>query len=181
MTPQIAMPELLAAVPHILAAPRKETTIRQLTFRPGYGQREHPDRLTLTKAGGIPGERWATAPWAKLPDGSPDPGIQVSILPSRTYDLICQGALHPGDPIIADLCTTLENLPTGTRLRAGTATLQVSGIFNDGCVKWKTRYGKDAFDWINLPGHPELRLRGILCSIEEDGEVRTGDKIKVLR
>jgi hypothetical protein len=29
--------------------------------------------------------------------------------------------------------------------------------------------------------HPELRLRGILCSIEQDGVIRNGDAVEVLR
>jgi hypothetical protein len=53
-------------------------------------------------------------------------------------------------------------------------------VFNDGCVKWKARYGADAKAWITAPGHPELRLRGILCSVESDGEIRLGDPIRKL-
>jgi hypothetical protein len=36
-------------------------------------------------------------------------------------------------------------------------------------------------DWITAPGHAELRLRGILCAIEADGEVRLSDRLQVLR
>ena len=173
---------LMAALPHVLAAPKDHSTVRQLTFRPGYNQRQHPDRLTLTRAEGVPGERWLTAPWLRRADGSPDPDIQVSILPARVHDLIClPGTPHPGDTIIADLETSEANLPPGTLLRVGGAVLRVSGVFNDGCVKWKVRYGQAAKDWITLPGHPELRLRGILCAVEQDGEVAVGDPITVLR
>lgn len=85
---------------------------------------------------------------------------------------------HPGDTIIADLNTTEENLPVGTLLQAGTALLRVSDLFNDACVKWKVRYGDEAKDWVTLPGHPELRLRGLLCSVEQDGVMRVGDRLK---
>ena len=175
----ITMDALMAALPQVLAAPKQATVARQLTFRPGYNQRTHPDRLRLTVAEGVPGERWLTAPWARLPDGSPDPAIQVSILPSRVHDLvrIHPDQPHPGDTILADLDTTEANLPEGTLLRAGTATLRVSGLFNDGCVKWKARYGAAAKDWITMPGHPPLRLRGILCAIVADGEIAVGDTI----
>ncbi|MEZ5798978.1 MAG: hypothetical protein R3D63_16770 [Paracoccaceae bacterium] len=176
----VPLPRLMQDLPRILAAPRDQTTIRQITFRPGYGQRQHPDRMRLTRDQGIPGERWATAPWLRLPDGSPDPGIQVSILPARVHDLVCAGALHPGDTIIADLNTSMENLPAGSLLRAGTATLRVSPHFNAACVKWKVRYGQDALDWITLPGHPDLRLRGLLCAVEEDGEISPGAPLTVL-
>jgi hypothetical protein len=147
-------------------------------------QRAFPDRLALTRAAGIPGERWLTAPWLRLPDGSPDPAIQVSILPARVLDLVWRdrtGTVHPGDPIVADLDMTEANLPDGTLLQAGSAVLRVSSVWNDGCVKWKARYGAEAKDWITAPGHRELRLRGVLCSVEADGEVRLGDVIRVIR
>lgn len=178
--PQVTTEDLMAALPHVLAAPRDDTPVTGLCLRPGYGERAFPDRITLTRDRGIPGERWLTAPWLRLPDGSPDPSIQVSILPQRVMDLVWTDRAatpHPGDPIVADLCTTEENLPVGTLLRAGTAVLRVSSVWNDACVKWKVRYGEAAKDWITAPGHRELRLRGILCSIEQDGEVALGDRI----
>jgi hypothetical protein len=155
-----------------------------LCLRPGIGQRSFPDCLVMTREAGIPGERWLTMPWLRLPDGSPDPAIQVSILPARVLDLVWRdrtGTPHPGDPIVADLDMTEANLPEGTLLQAGTAVLRVSGVWNDGCVKWKTRYGAAAKAWITAPGHRELRLRGVLCSVETDGEVRLGDSLRVLR
>ncbi len=175
------MDELMAALPHVLAAPRDAAPVLQLCFRPDYGQRDFRQRLVLTREGGIPGERWAKAPWLKLPDGRGDPAIQVSILPKRVLDLVWREgdtAPHPGDTIIADLDTSLENLPEGTRLECGTAVLRVSSVFNDACVKWKVRYGQDAKEWVTAAGHPELRLRGVLCSIERDGEVALGDVLR---
>lgn len=177
--------ELMAALPHVLSAPKERTTVAGLCLRPGYNHRLFPERLEMTRAEGVPGEggRWLNTPWMKLADGSPDPRIQVSILPLRVMDLVWRDRIatpHPGDPIIADLDTSEENLPEGTLLRVGTAVLRVSSVFNDGCVKWKARYGKDAKDWIVAPGHPPLRLRGILCAVEEDGAARIGDVIEKL-
>lgn len=178
----VTLETLMAALPDVLAAPKDRTLAEQLCFRPGRNLRRHPDRLHLTRAEGVPGERWLTEPWLRLPDGRPDPAIQVSILPSRVDRLvrIHPDQPHPGDTILADLDTSEANLPEGTLLRAGTAVLRVSPVFNDGCVKWKVRYGQEAKDWITLPGHPPLRLRGILCSVEEDGWIATGDVIEVL-
>jgi hypothetical protein len=178
------MADLMAGLPHVLAAPKDRTTVDRLCFRPAYNERRFPDRLVLTRAEGVPGERWTVAPWLRLPDGSPDPDIQVSILPRRVLDLVWRdraGTPHPGDTIIADLDTSEVNLPAGTLLRAGSATLRVSGVFNDGCVKWKARYGADAKAWITAPGHPPLRLRGILCAIVADGAVAVGDTLEKLR
>ena len=173
--------ELAAALPHILAAPKTDTTIHSLCFRPARNQRTFPDQLHLTRATGVTGDRWLTEPWLRLPGGEPDPNIQVSILPLRVLDLIWTNrdtTPHPGDTFIADLDTSLANLPDGTRLKAGTAILRVSNLFNEGCVKWKARYGTDAKNWIT--DHPELRLRGVLCAVEQDGILHPGDPLRKL-
>jgi len=174
--------ELAHALSDVLSAPKDRTQIDHLTFRPGYGLREHPETLTLTRERGVPGERWLTAPWLKRADGSPDPDIQVSILPLRVMELVWRDRSqpHPGDTIVADLDCSVASLPPGTILQAGTARLRVSSVFNDACVKWKVRYGTAAKDWITAPGHPELRLRGVLCSVVQDGEVRRGDDLAVV-
>ncbi len=176
--------ELMAALPHVLSAPRDAGPVTGLCLRPTPNQRSYPARISMTRAAAIPGERWLTLPWLRLPDGSPDPAIQISILPARVLDLVWRdrdGTPHPGDPIVADLDMTEANLPEGTLLQAGTAVLRVSSVWNDGCVKWKARYGAAAKDWIVAPGHRALRLRGVLCSVETDGELRMGEIIRVLR
>ncbi|MEO6298856.1 MAG: hypothetical protein ABIV25_00585 [Paracoccaceae bacterium] len=172
------------ALPHILTVPKTNAPIASLCYRPGLGQRQFSTSLTFTQAQGVPGDRWLTMPWLKLPDGSPDPRIQVSILPTRMLDLVWRdrvGTPHPGDPIVADLDCSTANLPEGTLIQAGTAVLRVSVIFNAGCVKWKVRYGADARAFIDAPGHAELRLRGVLCSVERDGVVSLTDRLQVLR
>lgn len=174
----VTMAELMAALPHVLAAPKDHAPITSLCLRPGYGERAFPATIPLTRAEGTPGERWATAPWLRLPDGSPDPRIQVSILPQRVCDLVWrdrENTPHPGDTMLADLDMSQANLPTGTLLAAGSVVLRVSDVFNDACVKWKVRYGTDAKDWVTAPGHPALRLRGVLCEVVRDGTLTLGD------
>ena len=39
--------ELMAALPHVLAAPKDAAPVLQLCFRPDYGQRQFPDRQPL--------------------------------------------------------------------------------------------------------------------------------------
>lgn len=180
----ITTADLMAALPHVLAAPKEQTQIAGLCFRPAFNQRIFPDHLQLTVAEGVLGERWLTSPWLRLADGSSDPDIQVSILPARVMDLVWldrETTPHPGDTMVADLDMSEANLPAGSILQAGTAQLRVSGVFNDGCVKWKARYGADAKSWITAPGHPALRLRGVLCAVLQDGVVRPGDTLKVIR
>ena len=181
MTLHLTATDLAAALPFVLQAPKTGGAVEHLCFRAGYGQREFVGSLTVTKAHGIPGERWGTAPWLKLPDGTGHPGIQVSILPRRVLDLVWRGDnLHPGDTFACDIDTSEGNLPEGQLLAVGTAVLRVSEVFNDACAKWKVRYGEAAYDWIRAPDHRHLRLRGVLCSVERDGVIRNGDPVQVL-
>lgn len=178
---QIRREDLDQALPNIMAAPKNGAAIGMLCLRPDFGERHFVDQVTVTADQGIPGERWLKYPWMRLPDGSPDPSIQVSILPKRVLDLVWhdrENTPHPGDTFVVDMDLSLANLPTGTRLKAGSAILQVSPAFNDACVKWKVRYGVEAKDWVTAPGHPELRLRGILCCVVQDGVIRNGDKLE---
>lgn len=173
----------MAAMPDILAAPKDNAPIRSLCLRPGIGQRQFVDSLTMTVSEGIPGDRWLTNPWRKLADGSPDPEIQVSILPTRVCDLVWREgdrAPHPGDPIVADMDMGVDNLPPGSLIQAGSAVLEVSAIFNTACVKWRNRYGLESFRWINMDDHPRHRLRGILCAVREGGTVTRTDPLKIL-
>src|SRR3989338_3245043 len=138
----ITAAELAAALPHVLAAPKTDAPIISLCLRPAFGARVFPDRIAMTRAEGIPGERWATLPWSRLEDGSPDPRIQVSLLPSRVMDLVWRDKSmpHPGDPIVADLDMSVANLPVGTLIQAGTAVLRVSalpsGRYATGPMRW---------------------------------------------
>ncbi len=173
--------ELQAAMAHILAAPKTGGQIEMLCLRPDYGMRRFVNEISVTRAAGIPGERWATRPWLRLADGSPHPGIQVCILSRRVLDIVWrdrENTPHPGDTFITDMNLSEANLPPGQRLRAGTAVLEVSDIFNDGCVKWAARYGKPSRDWINAPENRALRLRGILCRVAQDGIMRQGDVLE---
>ena len=177
---QATTAELMAAIPHILAAPKSGAAISMLCRRPAYNQRDFVDALTVTRDRGIPGERWETAPWLRLDDGTGHPGIQISILSQRVLDLVWRdrsGTLHPGDTFVADMDLSEANLPVGQLLQVGSAVLEVSGVFNEGCAKWKARYGAPAKDWIVAPGHPQLRLRGVLCRVMRDGVLRNGDAL----
>ncbi len=170
--------DLMRALPHVLAAPKDGAAISDLCLRPERNARRFVKEIALTKATGIPGERWMTQPWLRTGSGAPHPGIQVCIIPKRVLDLVWQAngdVLHPGDTFAADIDMTEGNLPEGQLLTVGTAVLRVSDVFNDGCVKWKARYGEAIYDWVRLPDHRKYRLRGILCSIEQDGVIRMGD------
>ena len=172
--------ELNASVDHIKAAPQDNGVIITLCYRPTFRQRVFVDKLSLSTTDGVIGDRWKEYAWLKLEDGSPDPRIQVCILSKRVLDCVWQegsGVDYPGDTMIVDMDTSEANLPTGSRLKAGSAILEVSDVFNDACTKWAARYGKEARQWINLPENVPLRLRGLLCRIVTDGEISLTDRL----
>ena len=180
MTDFITADSLATALPKVLEAPRTQGLVRLLCTRPEPNARSFPDRLILTRAAGVVGDLEASRPWLVLDDGRPDPRTQVSIMSSRVLDLVWRGKNlrdHPGDNIACDLDLCHANLPIGALLQAGTAVLRVSDVPNDGCAKWKVRMGKAAYDWTRAPAHAVYRLRGLFCSVEQDGEVALGDMI----
>ena len=65
----------------------------------------------------------------------------------------------------------------GTLLWVGTVVLQVSRVFNTACVKWKARYGKPAYDWVNAAQNSPLRLLGLLCRASQDRVIGQRDDI----
>jgi hypothetical protein len=175
--------ELDAALPSVLAAPNDAGVVRCICTRPKPNTRHFPEVLTLTRSKGATGDYHPAQPWLELPDGSPDPRIEVSIMPWRVLDLCWRErdrVAHPGDNIAVDMTLAEDDLPPGTRLAVGTAILRVSDVSNDGCVKWKVRCGRPAYDWITRPEHLKLRLRGLYAQIEQDGEVRIGDTLRRL-
>ena len=177
---QATREDLYNAIPGIMAAPKTGAAIEMLCLRPGRNQRRFVEEIDVTRGEGIPGERWAEQPWLTLEDGRPHPGIQICILQKRVLDLVWRDrdtTPHPGETFIVDMDLSEANLPAGQLLQAGSAVLQVSDVFNEACVKWKVRYGAAAKDWVTAPGHPELRLRGILCSVARDGRIRDGDRL----
>ncbi|WP_331459957.1 hypothetical protein [Cochlodiniinecator piscidefendens] len=173
-----SLDELNALLPDMAAAQTDSAVVKYLCFREGYGQRAFVDALELSRDRGIIGERWTKAPWLKLPDGQPDPRIQVCILSKQVLNAVWKSreiSTHPGDTFVLDMNLSEANLPVGQLLQVGTAVLRVSDVFNDACVKWQARYGKTAKEWINAPHLRDLRPRGVLCEIAGGGIVRNGD------
>lgn len=180
---QATADELEAAIPHVLAAPASDGPVHLLCTRPARNQRVFQQSLALSRMHGVEGDFEMREPWLKLGDGRADPRIQVSILPLRVLDLVWrdrEAMAYPGDTIIADLNMSEDNLPNDCLIRVGTAVLRVSDIWNRGCAKWRARYGNDAYAWSSNAANKALRLRGILCAIEQDGTVVVGDVISKL-
>ena len=164
----------------INAAPMDAGEVHTLCVRPREGERLYPDRIRFSCDEGVIGDRWCHHTWMHLPDGSPYPRLQVCILQKRVLDLVWEDREHTpytADNLIVDMNLSEANLPTGSRLQAGSAVLEVTDVFNTGCAKWKRRYGAAALTWVNLPDNRRHRLRGILCRVVTAGEMTSKDKL----
>ena len=82
-----------------------------------------------------------------------------------------------GDQIYVDFDLSRENLSAGTRVRLGSAVLEISAKPHTGCAKFVERFGAEAMRFVNSPTGRDLRLRGANCRVVLAGVVRLGDTI----
>ncbi|HYF01677.1 MAG TPA: MOSC domain-containing protein, partial [Planctomycetota bacterium] len=134
------------------------------------GLRRVLDRVRLEPGQGIPGDAWGRRPHRSA-DGS------ITATRRDVAELLANGQpiVLAGDQLFVDLDLSAANLPAGTRLRAGTAVLEVTPKPHNGCSKFAARFGPDA-----LRLTEELRplnLRGIYLKVVEAGELAPGDPL----
>lgn len=150
--------------------------IRCIGVRKGNDVHETPLAVEVTRAEGVVGDRWT-------PGDDPERHSQITLMNSTAAELIAHGDTPPqtsGDNFYVDLDIGEQALPVGTRLRLGTAVLEVSPEPHMGCSKFSARFGKDALRWARFKSNRRLRLRGIHCLVIEDGFAKTGDEVVVL-
>jgi len=160
--------------------PASAARVEALCVRAGPDLREERASLELHPERGAIGDRWERKTWLYLPDGRPDPRVQVAVCNSSVLSLI-QTATgvkhHPGDTVFTDLDLSIANLPTGTHLQVGSAVLEISDVENDACAKFAAHYGAGVFAWIRLPENRTRRLRGLFARVVAGGVVRLGDAV----
>lgn len=86
-----------------------------------------------------------------------------------------------GDNLLVDLDLTTANLATGTVLQIGTAELVVTDQPHLPCKQYIGHFGKDAATKIAWSVKEGYRGRGVLCQVQQAGEIRVRDAIHVKR
>ena len=157
------------------AAPRDAGRVALLVRRRPDKVRETPTRIDLGPDTGVPGDAWGRGQ-------KPDRAAQVTVMEIDVAEMVANGQPLTvfGDNLFLALDLSVENLPTGSRLRLGRALLEVTAKPHNGCRKFAARFGHDA---LRLVSNPELRhrnLRGIYMSVVEAGEVAVGDAVAVV-
>ena len=144
--------------------------VRLLVARLGGGRHRELDRAEITSAGGLVGDRWVHG-------ANADPDRQLTLMNTTVATLVCNGLpLHlPGDNVLLDLDLGEDTTPIGTRIRLGTALVEVTDKPHLGCKTFQARFGEDAMRWVNAKSLRGRRLRGVNARVLEDGEVAVGD------
>lgn len=175
--------ELEAALHDIRRAPADAGHVDLVVRRPEPGRREVLHEGTLDAAQGLVGDNWLTRGSRHTPDRSADPLMQLNVINVRVSRLV---AVDPdrrplaGDQLHLDLDLSEDNLPAGTRLKVGTAVIEVTAKPHNGCAKFVQHFGRDAMRFVNSPTGRQLRLRGLNAKVVSGGVVRPGDTVHKL-
>ncbi len=172
--------ELEAALDDIRGAPVGVGRVELIVRRPTEGAREVLDEGQLDTSAGLVGDNWVVRGSKETEDGSAHPLRQLNVMSARAAAAIAGPVENwplAGDQFFVDLHLGGEELPTGTRLQIGDAIIEVTSPPHLGCVKFVSRFGKEAMRFVNSPVGRSLNLRGICARVVVGGTVRTGDTI----
>lgn len=172
---------LEAGLENIESSPTDNGMLYMIVVRPAKKERAVQWYSKLTPEQGVEGDHWSKGCWKLLPDGSPDPAVQITIMNSRCLDLLATSKERwplAGDNLIVDLDLSTKNLKPGQKLSIGSAQLEITDVPHTGCMNFRDRYGIDALKFVSTKDAKELRLRGVYAQVIKAGEIRIGDRMK---
>jgi hypothetical protein len=171
---------LEAGLDQIRNSPKDAGRVELICRRPQTEQREVIDEAVLETGQGLVGDNWLTRGSKSTADGSAHPDMQLTLMNVRSATLIAGAPDRrqlAGDQFFVDLDLSVENVPPGSRLKLGDATVEITEIPHRGCGKFSARFGVDALKFVNSEVGRELNLRGVNAKIIDGGVVRRGDAV----
>lgn len=171
----LPLPDLEAGLRALPLLPPDAGRVALLVRRRPDGTRERPERALLSPTDGLPGDGWSRRP-------PRDPEAQLAVMRRDVAELIANGQPLEtfGDNLFVDLDLSDGNLPAGSRLRVGAATVEVTPMPHNGCKKFHARFGADALRFVSAKASRDQNLRGVYWRVVESGEVFVGAAIEVL-
>jgi MOSC domain-containing protein YiiM len=172
------MAQLEAGLQAIRESPADRGTVMMIVRRPKVGVREVLQSGELDLVDGLMGDNWRARGNPYTPDRSALLDAQITITNARAIALVAQTKERwplAGDQLYIDMDLSAVNLPPGSRLKLGSATVEVTAQPHTGCKNFTARFGVDAMKFVNSPVGRQLNLRGINTRVVQAGVVRVGD------
>lgn len=154
---------------------REKGRVVLLVCRGEGGQRATLDHADMTPESGMPGDAWGR-------QRRPASDAQLTVMQANVAELVANGQplVLFGDNMFLDLDLSAANVPPGSRLRAGSVTLEVTPMPHTGCRKFRERFGDAALRFVSKPERRDLNLRGVYMRVVGSGRIAVGDPVEVI-
>jgi MOSC domain-containing protein YiiM len=174
------MAELEAGLEAIRQSPADHGRVEMIVRRPRVGQREMLNVGEIDTVNGLIGDNWPTRDSSRPANRPAHPEKQLTIMNARVIALLAESRDRwplTGDQLFVDLDLSETNMRPGTRLRLGSAIIEITAAPHTGCHKFTEHFGVNATKFVNSPVGTELHLRGLNAKVVQSGLVQVGDPV----